>query len=156
MRKVLLGLGLALAAAAFALIGRDKVRMRPAPAEPRRASPHLENLASAPVVTRALAGSLWLDPVGVECRVPTLFASFAGGAQFAGVMRLQLRAPQAVAAETASWVAHEAVDLRAANDADIAAELAGLSPGMASIVKSLRAGNFRRKPERPARLRMAA
>jgi hypothetical protein len=156
MRKGLLGLGLALAAAAFALIGRDKVRVRSAPVEPRRASAHLENLARSPVVTRSRAGSLWLDPVGVMCRVPTLFAATAGGAQFAGMMRLQLRAPQAVAAETASWVAHEAVDLRAANDADIAAELAALSPGMASIVKSLRAGNFRRKPERPARLRMAA
>jgi hypothetical protein len=158
MRKGLLGLGLALAAAAFALIGRDKVRMRPAPAEPRRASARLEDLVRAPVVTRARAGSLWLDPVGVMCRVPAQFAAAAtGGAHFASVMRLQLRAPQPVAAaETASWVAHEAVDLRAANDADIAAQLAALSPGMASIVKSLRAGNFRRKPERPARLRMAA
>jgi hypothetical protein len=158
MRKLLFGLGLAVAAALIALIGRDKVRVRPAPAEPRRASAHLESHTSAPVLARAWAGSMWYDPMGVFCRTPAVFAeTVTGGARFAGVMRLQLRAPQPVAAaESASWVARDVADLAALNDADIAAELASVSPGMAQIVRSLRAGNFRRKPERTEWIRIAA
>lgn len=138
MRKAMLAMIGAWAAVAVAtLFARRATRHGdPAPMfEPRLAGETTLTRCAVPAGAYARIASLWPDRAGAHCRVRAVWAGETQ-ATFASQMRVALPA-----GGVAALVAADAP----ANDADIAKRLAQVEPGVAPVVRILRAASFRPK-----------
>lgn len=157
MRNVLmLAVGAIAALSVATLLARRATRhgLRAATAQPSAArADDISRQFIAPV-RYAMINSLWGETSIAPCMVGAVWSDRLASASFSPQMRLSMRAPlrTAAPARTANWMSRARVDLAAANDADIAARMVAMEPGVAPVVRVLKIASFRRpaaaRPER--------
>ena len=158
MRNVLmLAVGAIAALSVATLLARRATRhgLRAATAQPSAArADDISRQFIAPV-RYAMINSLWGETSIAPCMVGAVWSDRLASASFSPQMRLSMRAPlrtSVAPVRTANWMSRARVDLAAANDADIAARMVAMEPGVAPVVRMLKIANFRRpaaaRPER--------